>query len=86
MRYAPGSREWIVEEGNPRAKRNDSFLSELRDLRARMKGEPGGVGATGEQGAAVLAIALAALGSSAAGRRIDLSREPEPMQQWLKTL
>ncbi|HET6316233.1 MAG TPA: Gfo/Idh/MocA family oxidoreductase [Chloroflexota bacterium] len=86
MRYAAGSQEWIVEEGNPRAKRNDSFLSELRDLQARVNGEPSGVGATGEQGAAVLAIALAALDSSAEGRRIDLSREPEPMQQWLKTL
>jgi predicted dehydrogenase len=85
-RYAPGTREWLVEEGDPRWQRNDSFASELRDFAARIEGQPPGPGATGVQGAAVLAIALAALRSSAEGRRVDLSDESAPVQEWLKHL
>ncbi len=86
LRFAPATREWLVEEGDPRSTRNDSFLRELREFQGRIQGEPGGIGASGEQGAAVLAIALAALRSSAEGRRVDLISEPEPVQQWLKSL
>jgi predicted dehydrogenase len=86
LRYSPTNRAWTIEEGDPRAGRNDSFVSELRELSDRANGAPPGVGATGEQGAAVLAIALAALQSSTEGRRIDLLLQPEPVPQWLKTL
>jgi predicted dehydrogenase len=84
--YLPATHEWRVEEGDPRATRNDGFLNELRDFRGRIDGDPPGPGATGEQGAAILAIALAALRSSAEGRRVDLCDEPAPVQEWLKHL
>jgi hypothetical protein len=40
----------------------------------------------GEQGAAILAIALAAKRSSAEGRAIDFHGEEEPLKTWLSSL
>jgi len=40
----------------------------------------------GEQGAAVLAIALAGLRSSSTGRAVDLEQEGEPIATWLTSL
>jgi predicted dehydrogenase len=42
--------------------------------------------ADGRQGAAVLAVALAALRASAEGRAVDLSAEEEPVAGWLASL
>jgi predicted dehydrogenase len=81
LRYAPATREWRVEEGDPRFNRNDMFMAELRDFVDTTQ-----VGADGRQGAAVLAIALAALRSSAEGRRIDLTCEPASVREWLASL
>ena len=72
VRYAPATREWTVEEGDPRFERNDMFKAELFDLVGRITGQGSGVGADAEQGIAVLAIALGALRSAAEGRRIEL--------------
>ncbi len=86
LRSAPGTREWIVEQGDPRFERNVTFLSELKAFAARIRGEDEAMGASGEQGAAVLAVALAALRSSEEARRIDLTTEPPHVQQWLSSL
>ncbi len=73
LRYAPATREWLVEEGDPRFKRNDMFLAELCEFAALARGEgQTRLGANARQGAAVLRIALAALRSAAEGHRVDL--------------
>jgi predicted dehydrogenase len=72
LRYAPATREWTVEDGDPRFERNAMFVAELRDLVGRISQHSGGVGADARQGVAVRSIALAALRSSAEGRRIEL--------------
>jgi predicted dehydrogenase len=86
LHYSPWTHEWRLEEGDPRFNRNDMFLAELREFANRIQGQPAAAGATGEQGAAVLAIALAALRAANEARRIDLAQEPEPVKQWLTTL
>jgi predicted dehydrogenase len=72
LRYAPATREWTIEEGDPRFERNEMFTAELRDLVGRIEQHASGVGADARQGVAVLSIALAALRSSAEGRRIEV--------------
>jgi predicted dehydrogenase len=85
LRYVPSTREWRVEEGDPRFERNLMFVHELQDFVGKT-GSRASIGATGEQGAAVLAIALAALRSAAQEQRVDLACEPPQVQTWLKTL
>jgi len=73
MRYAPDTREWIVEEGDPRFDRNAMFVAEVCEFAARARGETtGGICATATEGIDVLKIALAALRSADTGRRVDL--------------
>ena len=86
LRYAPATREWRVEEGDPRATRNDMYLAELAQFAACVRGEVARPAVDGEQGAAVLAIALAALHAAESGRRIDLESEGEPVGKWLNSL
>ncbi len=86
LRYAPGTRQWRVEEGDPRFQRNDMYLAELRHFAACVRGEVDRPLIDGQQGAAVLAITLAALKSSSEGRAIDLQREGEPLNTWLSSL
>ena len=71
LRYAPGTREWMTEEGDPRFARNDMFAAELCEFAARVRGETdAGIGADAHQGIDVLKIALAAQHSAAEGRTI----------------
>jgi predicted dehydrogenase len=86
FRYAPATRQWRVEEGDRRAERNDKFLAELSPFAACVHGELDQPLIDGSQGAAVLAIALAALRSSADGRAVDLQAQGEPVATWLKAL
>jgi predicted dehydrogenase len=86
LRYTPLSRQWRIEEGDPSFNRNDTYLAELRHFAACVEGEQARPLIDSEQAAAVLAIALAALRSSSAGRTIDLQAEGAPTTTWLKTL
>jgi predicted dehydrogenase len=86
LRYAPATRQWRIEEGDRRLKRNDMYLAELQHFIACARGDVEQPLIDGEQGAAVLAIALAGLRSSAEGRAIDLEAEGEPVTGWLKSL
>lgn len=86
--YAPATREWRVEAGDPRFERNDMFLAEARAVAARVAGGADPVVsplATAQEGAAILALALAALGSAAEGRTINLESDEE-RAPWLKAL
>jgi predicted dehydrogenase len=72
-RYAPATREWIVEQGDSRFERNDMFAAELCEFSARAAGAAQDtIGADARQGIDVLRIALAALRSADEGRRIAL--------------
>jgi predicted dehydrogenase len=86
LSYAPGTRQWRVEEGDPRLQRNDMYLAELQHFAACVRGEVDRPLSDGQQGAAVLAIVLAAQRSSADGQAIDLQAEGEPMSTWLGSL
>lgn len=81
--YAALSRQWRVEEGDARIERNDMYLAELRHFVGCIRDEVERLRVDGEQGAAVLAVALAALRSAAEGRSIDLREEH---RQWLSSL
>jgi predicted dehydrogenase len=86
LSYAPGTRQWRVEEGDRRLQRNDMYLAELAHFAACVRGEVEGPLIDGEQGAAILGITLAALKSSHEGRAIDLMAEGEPLRTWLSSL
>jgi predicted dehydrogenase len=86
LSYAPGTRQWRIEEGDPRLQRNDMYLAELQHFAACVRGEIDRPVIDGEQGAAILAIALAAKRSSAEGRAIDFHGEEEPLKTWLSSL
>jgi predicted dehydrogenase len=84
--YAPATRQWRVEEGDRRFDRNDMFKAELTHLASCIDGEVERPLIDGQQGAAVLSIALAALRSSDTGHMVDLQSAGEPVSTWLKTL
>jgi predicted dehydrogenase len=84
--YAPGTREWRVEEGDPRFARNDMYIAELDRFVRWVCGEAQGPLADGASGAAVLAIALTALRASEEGRTMDLHASDEPVRTWLNQL
>ena len=84
--YAPATRAWRLEEGNPRFSRNDMFLAELRHFADCLSGGAPCAACDGWQGAAILAIALAALRSAADGRTVDLEAEQGEVADWLSSL
>jgi predicted dehydrogenase len=86
LSYAPATRQWRVEEGDPRLQRNDMYLAELQHFAACVRGEIERPLIDGQQGAAVLAITLAAHESSRKGQAIDLKGEGEPLNAWLSSL
>jgi len=86
LHYAPATRQWRIEEGDRRFERNAMYLAELRHFVSCARGEIERPLIDGEQGAAVLAIALAGLRSSATGRAIDVDTEGEPVTTWLTSL
>ena len=86
LRYAPATHQWRVEEGDRRLQRNDMYLAELRHFASCVRGDIDRPLIDGEQGAAILAIALAALKSSREGQAIDLHAQGEPVSTWLSSL
>jgi len=85
--YSAATREWRVEQGDAAFERNQMYVEELRQFVACVQGEvESGPLADGEQGAAVLAVALAALQSSREGRVVDFRTEDETVQRWLRRL
>ncbi len=84
--YAPQTRQWRIEEGDPRLQRNDMYLAELAHFAACVRGEIARPLIDGRQGAAILAIALAALRSSKEEKAIDLHMQGEPVSTWLSSL
>jgi predicted dehydrogenase len=86
LHSTPATRQWRIEESDRRLQRNDMYLAELQHFASCVRGEIERPLIDGEQGAAVLAITLAALKSSTQGRAIDLSAEGEPVSTWLSSL
>ena len=85
--YSQAACAWRVEEGAPTFARNDTYLAELRHFaQAVAESRPAEPLAGGRQGAAVLAVALAALRASAEGFAIDLMAQNEPVAGWLASL
>jgi predicted dehydrogenase len=86
LRYAPATRQWLVEEGAPTFERNHMYMTELRHFVDCARGEVARPLIDGEQAAAILAISLAALRSSTEGRAVDLLAQGEPIATWLSSL
>jgi predicted dehydrogenase len=86
LQYVPAIRQWRIEEGDRRFDRNDMYLAELRHFASCARGEVEQPLVDGPQGAAILAVALAAKRSSAEGRSIDFQLEEEPVTTWLSSL
>ena len=84
--YAAATGQWRIEEGDPRFERNNMYMDELRHFVAVVRGEIERPLIDAEQGAAVLAVALAALRSASDGRAVAFEHEPQAVQTWLKSL
>jgi predicted dehydrogenase len=87
--YIASAGQWRVEEGDPSYQRNQMYTDELEHVIDAVRGTSAQSIAEGEQGAAVLAIALAALRSSAEGRTIDFQdpRDADATTRaWLSSL
>lgn len=86
VRYVPAARQWRLEVGDPDLSRNDMYVAELAHFAACARGEIDRPLIDGQQGAAILAIALASLRSSETGQAIDLQAQGEPVTAWLRSL
>jgi predicted dehydrogenase len=76
-----------VEEGDPRWERNHMYVDELRAVASAIEGhQQRNQLTTGEQGAAVLSVALAALRSATDGNAIDLCNTDAVTRAWLSSL
>jgi predicted dehydrogenase len=84
--YDLNTGQWRVEQGDARWERNQMYLDELRHVAASVRGEFAQPLADGEQGAAVLTIALAALRSARDGRAVDFRDENDQVRGWLSRL
>jgi predicted dehydrogenase len=84
--YDAAGGQWCVEEGDPRFERNDMYVAELRHFVDCVREDVEPPLIDGEQGAAIVVLALAALRSSAEGRTIDLRTQGEPIASWLSSL
>jgi predicted dehydrogenase len=83
--YSADTRQWRVEEGDPTYVRNQMYVDELRHFVETLRTCPGSPSLDGREGAAVLAVALAALRSAAEGRTIDFSFSDETTRGWLSS-
>jgi predicted dehydrogenase len=85
--YTAATRQWRVEEGDPTFERNQMYRAELQHFVGCVRGEVDHLLIDGEQGAAVLAIALGALRSAADGCRVDFAQHADPdVTAWLNRL
>ena len=85
LQYVPRTRQWRIEEGDPRFERNDMYMAELRHFVACVRGEIERPLVDGCQGAAVLAIALAARRASLDGHTVDVWDADECARAWLSS-
>ena len=87
LQYAPTTGAWRVEEGDPRFERNDMYTAELAHFLQAVRGRGGAIEplCTGEEGAAVLSVALAALRSAAEGKSVEVTTQEEPAATWLRS-
>jgi predicted dehydrogenase len=85
LHYASATRQWRLEESSPTFSRNDMFTAAMCDFLFAIQAQPS-IGADGEQGAAILSVALAALRSADSGTAIDLRNESDSVRQWLSRL
>jgi len=83
--YEADTRQWRIEDGDPAYPRNQMYLDELRYFVECLPAEHRDPAMDGRQGAAVLAVALAALQSARRGRTIDLHAEDEVTRGWLNS-
>jgi hypothetical protein len=83
--YSAETRQWRKEEGDPTYARNQMYVDELRHFAETVGGVARPSTLEAHQGAAVLALALAALRSAAEGRTIDLQSEDEATREWLSS-
>jgi len=85
--YRATTRQWRIEQGDTAFERNQMYLDELRQFVACVRGQaPERDLADGEQGAAVLAVALAALEAARDGRTKDFREADETVRGWLGRL
>jgi predicted dehydrogenase len=84
--FLPDVRQWRLEQGDPTYARNQMYVDELQHFVACVRGEIVQPLVDGEQGAAVLAIALAALESSRTGRTVDFRSHDGATRAWLRRL
>ena len=83
--YTADTRQWHVEEGDPTYARNQMYRDELRFFAERVRDATPQPRVDGRQGAAVLALGLAALRSAVHGRTIDMQHEDEITRGWLSS-
>jgi predicted dehydrogenase len=83
--YEADAAQWWVEDGDPAYARNQMYTDELRYFVESLPAEHRRSDMDGRQGAAVLAVALAALRSARHGRSIDLQDEDEVTRAWLSS-
>lgn len=82
--YTAVTGQWRTEDGDRKFERNLMYRRELQHFVACARGEIANPLIDGEQGAAVLAVALAALRSAADGRAIDFVAEADQVTRaWL---
>jgi predicted dehydrogenase len=83
--YEADACQWRIEDGDRTYERNQMYVDELRYFVESLPAQHRPPDMDGRQGAAVLAIALAALESARQGRTIDLQNEDEAIRGWLSS-
>ena len=86
MRWYTAADEWRVFDQPAGWTLNQMYVDELRHFVGCVRGELERPMVDGEQGAAVLAVALAALRSATEGRTIDVGDEDATTRAWLSRL
>jgi predicted dehydrogenase len=84
--YVAATGQWRVEEGDPRLDRNQMYLDELRHFASCVSGEMARPLVDAQQGAAIVALSVAALEAARDGRSRDFDTADEPASQWLSAL
>jgi predicted dehydrogenase len=83
--YSIETRQWRIEQGDARYERNRMYLDELRHFVQSVRGEIERPLIDGDQGAAVLAVALAALRAARDGVTVDFRDEDVAVRGWLSS-
>ncbi|MBV9894832.1 MAG: Gfo/Idh/MocA family oxidoreductase [Chloroflexi bacterium] len=84
--YSVETGQWRIEQGDARYDRNQMYLDELRHFVKCVRGEIAQALIDGDQGAAVLAVALAALRAARDGVTVDFRQEDAAVRGWLSHL